>query len=414
MKAPVMHDDELIPHLFRTEYGRITAVLCRYFGFHGIEYAEDIASETFLQAMETWPYKGIPPQPAAWLHTVARNKAINLIKRQGIFNAIKANMGCGSATYAGIDIELSDEIITDSQLQMMFALCHASISQESQIALALRLLCGFGINEIASAFIVPCETIAKRLVRAKEKLRNGNVPIVMPPAAELPRRMDTVLKMLYLLFSEGYHSDTGDTVLRKELCFEAMRLTLLLVNCPVTTGPPSAALLALMCFQASRFAAREQNPGGFMLYDEQDENLWDKELVARGVYFLRQASVGERATSYHYEANIAWWYTQKADTPGKWSSILQLYDGLLAIAGTPVARLNRLYALWKTRGAAIAAQEARQLAMDDNYYYLALMGELHMALDPALSIHYFSRAVAHAPGQALRQVMMEKIERLNK
>jgi len=265
---------ELIPHLFRTEFRKITAVLCKHFGIAHIEIAEDIASDTFLSAIETWTYKGLPTNPTAWLYAVAKNKADNYFHRSNIFSEkIVGEIKNSSSQTEEPEINLSDENITDSQLQMLFAVCHPSIPTEAQIGLALRILCGFGINEIANAFLTNIETINKRLSRAKEKLRNEKVMIGFPGKKEINDRLETVLTTLYLLFSEGYYSESDNTILREDLCNEAMRLTFMLVENEQTNLPKVNALYSLMCFHSSRFAARKNEKGEIILYDDQDESL---------------------------------------------------------------------------------------------------------------------------------------------
>ncbi|MBK5271889.1 MAG: sigma-70 family RNA polymerase sigma factor, partial [Bacteroidia bacterium] len=203
-----MEQQELIPHLFRTEFRKITAVLCKLFGIEHIEVAEDIASETFLSALESWTYTEIPENPTAWLYTVAKNKAKNHIIRNKIFSEkITSQLKYSSQEEKEIEIDLSEKNITDSQLQMLFAICHPAIPTEAQIGLSLRILCGFGIEEIANAFLTNKETINKRLFRAKEKLRLEKVTIELPGEAEINKRLEPVLTTLYLLFNEGYYSE---------------------------------------------------------------------------------------------------------------------------------------------------------------------------------------------------------------
>jgi predicted RNA polymerase sigma factor len=233
---------------------------------------------------------------------------------------------------------------------MLFAVCNPVISTEAQIGLALRILCGFGIDEIANALLSNKETISKRLVRAKEKLRTENISIVFPGSDEIPKRLETVLTTLYLLFNEGYYSESSDAVLREDLCLEAMRLTYLLVENEHTDLPPVNALLSLMCFHASRFEARKDENGEIILYQDQDESLWNETLIAKGVYFLHKASQGDLLSKYHLEANIAYWHTIKTDTKEKWENILQLFNQLLQIEYSPIAALNRTYAFSKTYG----------------------------------------------------------------
>src|SRR3954447_8123235 len=308
-----MQQQELIPHLFRTEYSKICAVLSRLFGIEYMEAAEDIASETFVLALETWSYKGIPENPVAWLYVVAKNKARNYVQRNTLFATKIANNLQQATTDTSI-IDLSEENIADSQLQMLFTLCHPSIPPEAQVGLSLRILCGFGIDEIATAFLTNKETINKRLFRAKEKLRAEQLAIQLPAAAEIDKRVDTVLTTLYLLFNEGYYSESNDTIIREELCTEAMRLVYLLMSNDQTALPKVNALYALMCFHASRFPARKNSTGEMVLYEQQDETLWNYELIAKGAWYLNKASQGNDASKYHLEAGIAYWHTIKADT----------------------------------------------------------------------------------------------------
>ena len=408
-----MDQKELIPHLFRTEFTKITAVLCRLFGIEHIETAEDIAGDTFLSAVETWTYKGIPENPTAWLYTVAKNKAKNYFKRDNIFTAKIVNgIKYPSAEPQEPDIDLSDKNSTDSQLQMLFAICHPAISTEAQIGLSLRILCGFGINEIADAFLTGKETINKRLFRAKEKLRTEKVQIEFPGEAEINKRLETVLTTLYLLFSEGYYSESRDSVLREELCLEAMRLMHLLIENEQTNKPQVNALFALMCFHASRFEARKNENGEIVLYHDQDEKLWNRDLIAKGIYFFNQASQGSEISKYHLEAGIAYWLTIKADTTEKWQSILQLYNQLLMIAYSPIAALNRTFALSKVYGKAAAIEEAEKLDLADNHFYFTLLGELYKDIDNSKAKMNFEKAFSLAKTNTDRQTIKIQMEKL--
>ena len=312
-------EKELIPRLFRTEYSKITAVLGKLFGFDHIEIAEDIASDTFLLAAETWGMKGIPENPVAWLYTVAKNRAKDHLKHNALFiEKVSPQVQKNTSELYEIDIDLSSRNIVDSQLQMMFAICNPVISPEAQIGLSLRILCGFGIEEIADAFLSNKETINKRLFRAKEKLRAEKIKIEFPRQTEISKRLDTVLTTLYLLFNEGYYSVSQNITLRKNLCLEAMRLNFLLVDNENTNKPQANALLALMCFHASRFEARLNPNGENVLYNEQDTSLWDDELITQGEYYLNQAAKGNTISKYHLEAGIAYWHTKKNDSAEKW------------------------------------------------------------------------------------------------
>lgn len=409
-----MNQQELIPHLFRTEFRKITSVLCKLFGIEHIELAEDITSETFLSALETWTYKGIPENPVAWLHVVAKNKAKNHLQRQNIFSKkvapeIKETISVNEE----IEIDLSEKNITDSQLQMLFAICYPSIPTEAQIGLALRILCGFGIDEIANAFLTSKETINKRLYRAKEKLRQESVQVQMPSVAEINERLQTVLTTLYLLFNEGYFSESNDTMLRENLCFEAMRLTFLLIENETTNLPEANALLSLMCFHASRFKARTDENGAMILYNDQDENLWDKELINKGMYYLHKASQGNRLSKYHLEASIAYWHTIKADTKEKWENILQLYNQLLQIEYSPIAALNRTYALSKANGKLEAIEQAEKLDLINNHYYYSLLGELYTDINNEQAKLHLQKALEMAKTKTDKQAIRTRLDKLS-
>jgi RNA polymerase sigma-70 factor (ECF subfamily) len=316
-----------------------------------------------------------------------------------------------------VEIDLSEKNITDSQLQMLFALCHPCIPTESQIGLSLRILCGFGIEEIANAFLTNKETINKRLFRAKEKLRIEKVKIIPITTGtlteeEIKDRLETVLTTLYLLFNEGYYSESQDTILREDLCAEAMRLTDLLIGNEQTDQPNVKALFALTCFHSSRFKARKNEKGEMILYEDQDETLWDQELIAKGTYYLHQSSQGNKISKYHLEATIAYWSTQKADTKEKWENILQLYNRLLQFEYSPVAALNRTYALSKANGKQEAIIEAEKLNLTGNHFYFTLLGELYTGIDNDKARHNFKKAISFAKTQTDKQIIQRKIDKL--
>lgn len=410
-----MEQQELIPHLFRTEYRKIVSVLCKRFGLQQIEIAEDIASDTFVTAAQTWGMNGAPKNPTAWLYNVAKNKAKNHLQRDSIFkNKIAAEIISKEEVADGNEneIDLSPKNISDSQLQMMFAICNPSISTEAQIALSLRILCGFGIEEVADAFLTNKETINKRLFRAKEKLREEKIKIELPPASEIDKRLTTVLATIYLLFNEGYYSVSQNQTLRKDLCFEAMRLCNMLVENKYTNKPEVNALLSLMCFHASRFDARIDKNGELILYDQQDTTLWNLELVSRGGYFLHCAASGNKLSKYHLEAIIAYWNTQKPDTKEKWENILQLYNQLLQIEYSPFVALNRTYALSKANGKEEAIAEAEKLNLATNHFYFMLLGELYKNIDNNKAKIYFEKALLLAKTKTDKQTIQTQIEKL--
>ena len=388
-------------------------MLCKLLGIAYIQVAEDIAGETFLQALETWPYKGTPENPVGWLYTVAKNKAKNHIVRNNIFTGkIAGDLKHVAPSTQETEIDLSEKNISDSQLQMMFAICHPSISTEAQIGLSLRILCGLGIDEIANALLTNKETINKRLFRAKEKLRTEKVKMEFPGETEINKRLETVLLTLYLLFNEGYYSESSNNVLHEDLCLEAIRLTYLLIENEKTNQPPVNALLSLMCFHASRFAARKGKNGELVLYQDQDETLWNEDLISKGMYFLNMASRGDKISKYHLEAGIAYWHTIKEDTPEKWESILQLFNQLLQIEYSPIAALNRTYALAKANGKAEAIIEAEKLNLADNHFYFTLLGELYKDIDNNKAKQNLQKALTLAKTQIDKQTIKKKIDLL--
>lgn len=406
-------DKELIPHLFRTEYSKITAVLAKLFGFNHIEIAEDIASETFLLAAETWGMKGIPDNPIAWLYAVAKNRAKDYLKRNAIFSEkVKAEIQTANTELYEIEIDLSNKNISDSLLQMMFAICNPSISTEAQIGLSLRILCGFGIEEIADAFLSNKETINKRLFRAKEKLRQEKVKIEFPSTSDIDKRLETVLTTIYLLFNEGYYSLSKNTTLRKDLCLEAMRLNYLLIENEGTNKPTVNALLSLMCFHASRFEARINANGGIILYEEQDTTLWNKELILQGEFFLNKSANGNEISKYHLEAAIAYWHTNKQDTQEKWDNILQLYNKLLLIEYSPIAALNRTYALAKATSKAEAIVEAEKLKLTANHLYYSLLGYLYTDIDNDIAVEHLKNALKLAKSETDKGTITKSIDKI--
>lgn len=410
-----MDDVTLIPRLFRTEYQKIVSVLSNLFGIKHIEIAEDIVSDTFLSATEVWTLRGVPENPTAWLYTVAKNKTRNYFKRSNTYEQKITPELAYRAQNQGyeIEVDLSEKNITDSQLAMIFAVCHPCNPHAAQIALALNLLCGFNVNEIADAYLTNREVIYKRINRAKEKLKEENIAIAYPTEQEVVDRLDSVLKTIYLLFSEGYYSTSQDVALRKDFCTEAMRLVYLLIQNESTNLPQVNALMALMCFHASRFDARTTESGELILYPDQDESLWNMELIERGGYFLNQSSSGQALSKYHVEAGIAYWHTKKEDTVQKWTHILALYDSLLLIEDSPIAALNRIYALSKVNGKQEAIHAAEQLAPLDNHLYHALLGHLYTDVDNKKALAHFRTALDLAKTAGDKTVIIGNMRQLS-
>lgn len=403
---------DIIPHLFRTEYSKLVAVLTRNFGIQHIEIAEDIASETFLLALDTWPYKGTPLNPTGWLYTVARNKTKNYLIRKNRFKTnVSGNLN-HEINFDEISIDFSDQNIADSQLQMLFAICHPSISAEAQISLALRILCGFGLSEIADAFLSNKETIHKRLQRAKEKLNVAQIQLEMPGDSEINERLETVLQTIYLLFSEGYYSESNNTIIRKELCIEALNLTYLLLRNPLTNNHATNALMSLMCFHSSRLEARMSDSGSIILYEDQNRKLWDTELIEKGFYYLQQSSKWEVTSAYYIEASIAYWHTVDNTNPDKWISILRLYDTLLSVQSSPVAALNRIWAYAKIHGNFAAIEEAKRLDLKTNQFYFMLLAELYKQIDSTEAMECLTKAFNLCKTDAEKEVINKKIEEL--
>ncbi len=406
---------DLIPNLFRSEYQKIVAVLVHRFGIAHIEVAEDIVSDTFLTATETWSHQAVPDNPTAWLYTVAKNKTKNYLKHHSVFEKklvphLKNNTPVSDAE----EIDLSHQNISDSQLALIFAVCNPVVPSEVQIALALNLLCGFGAQEIADAFLTNKEVVYKRINRGKEKLKESNVKVAQPSIDEINNRLDTVLTTIYLLFSEGYYSTSQNTNLRKDFCLEAMRLNYLLIQNAATNNPRVNALMALMCFHASRFDARANDEGETILYHEQDEQRWNQELIQRGKYFLNNAATGDRLSKYHLEAGIAFWHTQKADTKEKWESIIELYNKLLVMEYSPVAALNRAFAISKLYGKKSGIDHAEKLELLDNQFYHSLLGSLYTAVDDRKALEHYETALQLANSEADRTMIQKNIQSLRR
>jgi RNA polymerase sigma-70 factor (ECF subfamily) len=410
--------NELLPNLFRLEYSKMTAVLCRLFGLQGIEIAEDIVSETFLKATEVWGIKGIPENPTAWLYTVAKNKTKDYLKRHNLYEtkvkgAIPITIGANELQVEQ-EFDFTQQIIADSQLAMIFAVCHPVNSVEAQICLALQILCGFSVEEIANAFLSKTETIKKRLLRARAHLRTEDFKNTLSlPIDTSPSRLDAVLRVLYLLFNEGYFSKTEDHIIRKELCSEAIRLTLVLTENRLTNTTQVNALLALMCFQSSRLDARVNDAGDAILYEQQDKNLWSKELIEKGNYYLVNACSGNDASKYHLEAAIAYWHTTPTDN-NKWEHILQLYNQLIIIEYSPLTALNRAFAIGKVFGNKQAIKETKKLNLDDIHYYHALLGYLYADLDIDKAKSHYNKAITLTTSQSEKKTLEAAMTALSK
>lgn len=390
----------------------MTAVLSRHFGLAHIETAEDIASDTFLKASEHWALNGVPDNPTAWLYTVASNKIKDYFKHKSVFeNKIKTRLATAESE-SEKGWEFDDQLIADSQLAMIFAVSNPGNSVAAQISLALQILCGFSVEEIASAFLTSRETVKKRLQRARSKLRNDNFQINRLTENDVKTRLDTVLKTLYLIFNEGYYSKTNDQLIRKDLCSEAIRLALVLTENQLTNTPRVNALIALMCFQSSRLDARTGANGEAILFDKQDRDRWDQSLIDRGNYYLVNACTGEEISKYHLEAGIAYWHTTPTGDK-KWEHILQLYNELIVIEHSPVIALNRAFAYAKVYGNEHAVREVKKLNLSRNSHYHELLGYLYANIAVDTAIQHYTKAVALTKSRIAQGTLKQEIRRLS-
>lgn len=409
-----MEDNKLIPHLFRTEYSKIVSVLCKLFGLENIQLAEDLVSDSFLKAAETWKLHGVPENPAAWLYTVSKNNAKDYFKRNSLFkNKIAPEISHPEKSTTELEIDFSESNIKDSQLQMLFTICNPINTNESQIILALRILCGFGIQEIANALLSSKQTINKRLYRAKEKLRTNQISLSFPPSKDLESRLDNVLSILYLLFNEGYYSATASKTISKELCLEAMRMLYSLTDNAQTDVPKVNALMALFCFHSSRLDARTHSNGEQILYDDQDTSKWNTELIERGEIYLHKSAIENQVTKYHLETLIAYWHTRiEYHFQEKWNSILQLYNRLLQIEYSPVTALNRTYALYMAKGKEVALIEALKINLKNNHLYHCLLAELYKDISLKNHIKHLNLALKFVKNKEDIILLKKKLERV--
>ena len=389
-EPPLEEASQVVEHLFRHEAGKMVATLTRIFGIEHLTMAEDVVQEALVRALQTWPFYGVPQNPAAWIMRASRNLALDVVRREKLFRdkepAIIATLEQWPASVAVGNAPLLENEIQDDRLRMMFVCCHPFISQEDQVALALKTLCGFSPAEIAKAFLTTEAAIAKRLTRAKQKIREARIPFAIPEGQELVRRLDGVLQSLYLLFNEGYKASSGDSLIREDLCREAIRLTSLLAEHEAGDQPRTRALLALMCLNAARIPTRVDDEGNLLRLQEQDRSRWDQPMIARGMFHFAQSAAGQEITEYHLQAGIAACHCAAKDYASTdWQQILELYDRLIEFNDSAVVALNRAVVLAEARGpqAGIEAVNAIQnLQTLDSYYLLyAVLGEFEARLN---------------------------------
>jgi RNA polymerase sigma-70 factor (ECF subfamily) len=377
------HAGVLLEHLFRHQMGRVVAHLARVLGPARLDLAEESMQEAMLRALQGWPYQGIPENPGAWLFRVAHNAAIDSLRR-GRF--LEQNSGTvlaelTRATSIASGDPCFEEQLRDDELRMIFLCCHPEIGPDARVALSLKTVGGFSVREIASAFLADDAAIAQRLVRAKRQLRERHVTLDLPGAAELDQRLDSALETIYFIFNEGYAAPEGEDLIRRDLCFEALRLGRLLAATSIVT-PRVHALVAIMALQAARLPARTDEAGDLILLEDQDRSRWDPRLISLGFHHFDLSIAGDQVSEYHVQAAIAAIYTRAADLRSiDWPAILELYDQLLAISrASPVVALNRAVAVAKVHGAAEALAEIETLRgnpqLRDYYLSLAVRGHL--------------------------------------
>ena len=372
-------------HLFRYEGTKMVATLTRIFGIEHLNLAEDVVQEALVRALQTWPFYGIPKNPSAWIMRASRNLALDVVRRRKVFQNKQAEiirlMDRDGATPD--EAIFSEDEIGDDRLRLMFACCHPAIPADAQVALALKMLCGFSVSEISHAFLTTEAAIAKRLTRAKQKIHQAQIPFEIPAGKELGHRLASVLQSLYLLFNEGYKASSGENLVRQELCEEAIRLTDLLVAHPAGNQPKAHALLALMLLNAARNPTRLDREGNLLRLQEQDRTHWDKSMIARGMFHFTQSAIGDDLSEYHLQAGVAACHCAAKDYQSTdWQKILSLYDRLIELDQSPVVALNRAVAIANVQGPEAglkAVRGVRDLSKLSSYYLLyAVLGELEM------------------------------------
>ncbi|MEZ4702563.1 MAG: sigma-70 family RNA polymerase sigma factor [Rhodothermales bacterium] len=399
---------ELVDHLFRQEQGKMVAVLTRIFGFDQLELVEDVVQDAFLSALRAWRTR-LPDNPGGWLMQAAKHRAVDLLRR-GQLQIRHAATQDPAAVAVGVNELFHASEISDSQLRLMFACCHPVLEERDQLAFTLQLASGFGVREIAAALLTRQETIKKRLQRARSRIKEAGVRLAIPAGPELKARLDAVLKVLYLTFNEGYQSSTAEEVIRRDLCAEAMRLTKLVCEHPVTDTTDANALLALMCYHAARFDSRLGPDNETVLLADQDRSKWDRELIGVAHFYLSRSRPDEAPSVYVLEAAIAAQHVVApayADT--SWATLLTLYDLLLRIKPTHTVRMNRAVVLGEMGDGpaalvALRALDPKELAGHEHLYHCVVarvyerMGDEpsrreHLALALAAAVHERDRAL---------------------
>lgn len=358
--------DQLADSFFRHESGKVVSLLVKTLGVEHIQLAEDVVQEALTRALKTWPYYGVPENPAAWITQTAKNLALDAVRRDQVFRRKQVDMFGSVHRWSGKvgDEDFADfgREVEDAVLRLMFVCCHPVVPENSQPVLALKTICGFGVPEISHALFLSDAAVQKRLTRAKEKLNEGEVSADLPVGENLDERLSGVLKTIYLLFNEGYKANTGDKLVREDLCAEAIRLGSLLSSMPVGNKPRVHALLALMLFNSSRLSARMDAEGHVLLLNDQDRSLWDGDMIRRGMIHLGQSAQGDELDTLHLQATIAALHCMAPDFASTdWPQILSLYDHMLALDPSPVIALNRAVAVGQVDGPAAGIAAINQI-----------------------------------------------------
>lgn len=393
--------------LFRREGSRLVAALAARLGTHQLQLAEDVVQEAMMRALQTWPYRGVPDNPAAWLTQTARNLALDHLRRQRRWRQKEQGI---AAEFEGSMESPSDQdqaAFSDDTLRMMFVCFHPQLSIDAQTVLALRTLCGLSAAEIAAAYLTSEAAISKRLVRARQRIRELDLPFHVPETHELPLRLNGVHGALYLLFNEGYKASSGDRLVRRELCGEAIRLGRLLTSHPATSTPQSHALLSLMLFNGARLNARTDGSGNLLRLHEQDRSAWDRAMISEAAKHLAFSATGNALSAYHLEAAIAANHCMAvSEAATDWPRILTLYDQLTLVAPTPVTAMNRAVALSRVEGTragldALDAISPRD-ALEKQHLYHAIRGSFAIELgmrDLALRHFRTARSLTTIPAE---------------
>jgi RNA polymerase sigma factor (sigma-70 family) len=365
----------------------MVAALTRVFGVHNLALAEDVVQDALCRALEVWSFRGMPENPSAWLMATAKNRALDVLRRERTARSFAPELGRlldTEWTLAPVVEELfGARAIKDDELRMMFSCCHPRLPEEAQVALMLHILCGFGVGEIASAFLSSEAAIEKRISRAKKVLAGSKRLFDLADPGDLPARVSAVHRALYLLFNEGYHGACAESAVRIELCREAMRLAAILREHRDAATPATYALSALMCLHAARLPSRVDAAGNLTSLLDQDRSLWDPDLVAEGQRLLDLSATGSELTEYHIEAAIAAVHARaRSAEDTNWGQIVSLYDVLMTIRPSPVVALSRAIAVAQHEGAERGLEEMRAIADPERLaaypFYSAAMGELEL------------------------------------